>query len=80
MSNLNAEVWQHADLRLHRPDRLWQGAYHEALVHSAMVAHPYPQKVAIIDGGESATLREVLRHDAVEEATMVEINGERVDL
>ena len=45
-----------------------------------MLAHTHPRRVAIIGGGEGATLREVLRHDTVEEATMVEIDGELVDL
>ena len=45
-----------------------------------MLAHPHPRRVVIIGGGEGATLREVLRHDTVEEAAMVEINGELVDL
>jgi len=34
-------------------------AYHEALVHPAMITHPNPKRVAIIGGGEGATLREV---------------------
>ena len=32
-------------------------SYHEALVHPAMIAHPNPKRVAIIGGGEGATLR-----------------------
>ncbi len=31
--------------------------YHEALVHPAMIAHPYPESVFIAGGGEGATLR-----------------------
>jgi hypothetical protein len=34
-------------------------AYHEALVHPALITHPNPRRVAIIGGGEGATLREV---------------------
>ena len=30
-----------------------------ALVHPAMITHPNPKRVAIIGGGEGATLREV---------------------
>jgi spermidine synthase len=49
-------------------------AYHEALVHPSMFAHSYPKRVAIIGGGEGATLREVLKHKTVEKVMMVEID------
>ena len=54
--------------------------YHESLVHPAMIAHPDPRRVAIIGGGEGATLREVLKHKSVEKVVMVEIDGELVEL
>lgn len=54
--------------------------YHEALVHPAMLAHPDPRRVAILGGGEGATLREVLKHTSVREAFMVDIDGELVNL
>ena len=54
--------------------------YHEALVHPALVAHPSPRRVLIAGGGEGATLREVLRHPMVERATMVDLDGELVEL
>lgn len=54
--------------------------YHEALVQPALLAHPEPRRVMIAGGGEGATLREVLRHPSVERATMVDIDGELVDL
>lgn len=49
-------------------------AYHEALVQPSMFAHPNPKRVAIIGGGECATLREVLKHNTVEKVVMVEID------
>jgi len=55
-------------------------AYHEALVHPAMIAHTNPKRVAIIGGGEGATLREVLKHKSVEQVVMVEIDGELIEL
>jgi len=58
--------------------RLGKEAYHEALVHPAMFAHPNPERVAIIGGGEGATLREVLKHNTVKVAKMVEIDEEMV--
>ncbi len=48
--------------------------YHESLVHPAMFAHLNPKRVAIIGGGEGATLREVLKHKTVEQVKMIEID------
>jgi spermidine synthase len=48
--------------------------YHELLVHPAMAMHPNPGRVLIIGGGEGATLREVLKHNTVKEAVMVDID------
>mmetsp|Transcript_20520 Transcript_20520/g.37382 ORF Transcript_20520/g.37382 Transcript_20520/m.37382 type:complete len:889 (-) Transcript_20520:246-2912(-) len=57
-----------------------EAAYHEALVHPSMIAHPNPKRVAIIGGGEGATLREVLKHNTVEHVMMVEIDEELVEI
>jgi len=54
--------------------------YHEAMVHPAMMTHPNPKRVAIIGGGEGATLREVLKHNTVEEVVMVDIDEEFINL
>jgi spermidine synthase len=54
--------------------------YHESLVHPGMLLHANPRKVLIIGGGEGATAREVLRHRTVEELTMVDLDGELVNL
>ena len=55
-------------------------AYHEALVHPAMFAHMDPKRVAIIGGGEGATLREVLKHNTLEEVKMIEIDEVMVNV
>ncbi|AEH25334.1 polyamine aminopropyltransferase [Pyrococcus yayanosii] len=49
-------------------------SYHEPLVHPAMFAHPNPKRVLVIGGGDGGTIREVLRHESVEKAVMVEID------
>ena len=54
--------------------------YHEALVHPGVIAHPGPKSALVIGGGEGATLRELLRHRSIERITMVDIDGELVDL
>lgn len=51
-----------------------EAAYHEALVHPALLSHSNPKRVAIIGGGEGATMREVLKHNTIEKVTMVEID------
>lgn len=48
--------------------------YHEMLSHVGMFAHPNPEKVLIIGGGDGGTAREVLHHDSVEKVDMVEID------
>ncbi|KAL7516475.1 hypothetical protein ACHAWX_001486 [Stephanocyclus meneghinianus] len=53
---------------------------HESLVQPAMFAHPAPKNVAILGGGEGASLREVLRHKTVEKVTMVELDQEMVEI
>jgi len=55
-------------------------AYHEALVHPGLFLHDNPKRVAIIGGGEGATLREVLKHKTVEKVVMIEIDEKMVKL
>ncbi|MFI2026825.1 polyamine aminopropyltransferase [Streptomyces buecherae] len=52
--------------------------YHEALVHPAM-AGPHA-RVLVLGGGDGLALREVLRYPGVRTVTVVELDGEVVDL
>lgn len=54
--------------------------YHESLVHPPLLLHPQPRRVLVLGGGEGATLREALKHPSVEKVTMVELDGELIDL
>ena len=54
--------------------------YHESLVHPAMAAASDRAEILILGGGEGATLREALRHPAVRRVTMVDIDGDVVEL
>lgn len=54
--------------------------YHEALVQPAVITHPRPETVFIAGGGEGATLREVLAHNTVKRAVMVDIDEQVVAL
>ncbi|NPV54433.1 MAG: polyamine aminopropyltransferase [Firmicutes bacterium] len=48
--------------------------YHEMIAHVPMLAHPAPEKVLVIGGGDGGTVREVLKHPGVREVTLVEID------
>ena len=54
--------------------------YHESIVHPAMITHRDPKRVAIIGGGEGATLREVLKYKSVKEVVILEIDEELVKI
>jgi spermidine synthase len=53
--------------------------YHEPLVQPAMLWHGKPRRVAILGGGEGATLREVLRWKSVDRVVMVDLDSDVVD-
>lgn len=53
--------------------------YHESLVHPPMITHPNPRKIAILGGGEGATLFEVLRHPSVERVDNIDLDREVVE-
>ncbi|MFH0889959.1 MAG: polyamine aminopropyltransferase [Candidatus Aenigmatarchaeota archaeon] len=54
--------------------------YHEPLVQPAMFSHPNPKNVLIIGGGDGGVLEEVLKHNTVEKAVMVELDNDVVDV
>ncbi|KAF2452976.1 spermidine synthase [Lineolata rhizophorae] len=49
-------------------------SYQEMITHLAMNAHPNPKKVLVIGGGDGGVLREVVKHDCVEEAVLCDID------
>lgn len=48
--------------------------YHEMIAHPALFTHPDPRRVVIIGGGDCGTLREVLKHSSVQQATQCDID------
>ncbi|NLJ84881.1 MAG: spermidine synthase, partial [Firmicutes bacterium] len=48
--------------------------YHEMIAHVPMNTHPNPRRVAVVGGGDGGTIREVIKHDSVEKAALVEID------
>ncbi|ETS01789.1 hypothetical protein TgHK011_006091 [Trichoderma gracile] len=49
-------------------------SYQEMITHLAMNSHPNPKKVLVIGGGDGGVLREVVKHDSVEEAILCDID------
>jgi hypothetical protein len=60
--------------------RYGDAPYHESIVHPAMITHPNPKRVAVIGGGEGATVREILKHSTLEKVVMIEIDEDVVNL
>jgi len=54
--------------------------YHEMLTHVVMHAHPNPEKIVVIGGGDGGTVREVLKHTTVEKVYFVEIDKQVIDI
>jgi spermidine synthase len=54
--------------------------YHENLIHPALTAHAAPKKVLIIGGGDGGSSEEALKHPSVEQVTLVEIDGEVIEV
>lgn len=53
--------------------------YHEMVTHVPLFAHPNPQRVLVIGGGDGGALREILRHRNVEKVTLVEIEADVIE-
>jgi spermidine synthase len=54
--------------------------YHEMLAHVPILSHGAASEVLIIGGGDGGALRDVLKHDTIKRATMVEIDRSVVDM
>jgi len=48
--------------------------YHEMISHIALNTHPHPKKVLVVGGGDGGVIREVLKHQSVQEAVLAEID------
>lgn len=49
--------------------------YHDMIVHPALFTHPNPKEVLVIGGGDGGSIREIMKHQKVEQATLCEIDG-----
>lgn len=49
-------------------------SYQEMITHLALNSHPNPKKVLVIGGGDGGVLREIVKHESVEEAWLCDID------
>lgn len=49
-------------------------AYQEMITHLALNSHPKPKKALVIGGGDGGVLREILKHETIEEAWLCDID------
>ena len=54
--------------------------YHEMMAHVPLFALGAARRVLIVGGGDGGVLREVLKHDSIEHATLCEIDESVIDL
>ncbi len=53
--------------------------YHEMLAHVPLFAHGKATRVLVVGGGDGGIIREVLRHECIERATLVELDRSVID-
>ncbi|EJF61964.1 saccharopine dehydrogenase [Dichomitus squalens] len=49
-------------------------SYQEMIAHIPLASHPDPKKVLVIGGGDGGVVREVLKHDSVQEVVLCDID------
>ncbi|MCA9174098.1 MAG: polyamine aminopropyltransferase [Planctomycetales bacterium] len=54
--------------------------YHEALVHPAAMLAAQPRTALVLGGGDGLGTRELLKHDSIEQVTLVDLDPEMTDL
>ena len=54
--------------------------YHESMIHPAAVAHAAPKTALIIGGGDGGAAEELLKHPSLERVTLVELDGDVIDI
>ncbi len=54
-------------------------SYQEMMAHIPLYAHPNPEKVLVIGGGDGGILREIAKHPGVKEIFICEIDGDVIE-
>lgn len=49
-------------------------SYQEMIAHLPLASHPNPKKVLVIGGGDGGVVREVLKHESVENVVLCDID------
>ena len=54
--------------------------YHEALIHPGLQTLPQARRVLVLGGGDGLALREILKYDAIESITLVDLDPQMIQL
>ena len=54
--------------------------YHECMTHPAALAHPNPESVLVIGGGDGGSSEELLKHPSVQRVVMAELDPVVIDV
>ena len=54
--------------------------YHEAMVHPAAMAHPFPERALILGGGDGGAAEELLKHPSIAHVTIVDLDPTVVEV
>jgi spermidine synthase len=54
--------------------------YHECMTHPALLAHPNPQSVLVIGGGDGGSSEEIFKHPSVKRVIMAELDPVVIDI
>ncbi len=54
--------------------------YHECMTHPALLAHPNPQSVLVIGGGDGGSTEEILKHPSVKRVVMAELDAAVIEV
>jgi spermidine synthase len=55
-------------------------SYQEMIAHVPLFSHPNPKRVLVIGGGDGGVVREIVKHDCVEEVILCDIDEVRLAL
>lgn len=54
--------------------------YHEMMAHIPLCAHPAPERVLVVGGGDGGTVREVCKHPGVRKVVLAELDPQVVEV
>ena len=57
-----------------------EAGYHEMIAHVPLCAHPRPEEILVIGGGDGGTVREILKHSQVKRVDVCEIDEQVVEV